>query len=130
MKASRIGATVAVALASTTTAAPVASGGLPPSGISGVVRNTTCPGPCRHPAPPAPLYTGAGLTVRVRNLSTHELVGVEHPIDGRFHFDVGPGLFRVRARVDGECWQGSSRKAGIVDSGVRVRLTVRNGCVV
>jgi hypothetical protein len=95
-----------------------------------VVRNTTCPGPCQSPPPPAPRYTGDGLVVRVRSAATHEIVAHATPKDGRFHFDVGPGLYVVHAHVEGKCWKGSRRRAGIVDRGAWVRLTVHNECVV
>jgi hypothetical protein len=105
-------------------------------GISGVVRNTTCPGPCQVPPAPAPRYTGDGLVVKVRDRATHEVVARLHPKDGRFSVPVGPGSYHVRAliRFTGQgpsnCWSGSARNVGIVDKGVRVRLTVHNDCIV
>lgn len=127
-------------VASAFAAAPAAlAGGSPPQPgeISGAVRNMTCPGPCNKPPPPAPLYTGPGLTVTVRDLSTHQIVATLHPKDGRFAVHVGPGLYRVHAKISQpspsaqpSCWQGSHRKVGIVDQGVHVRLTVRNLCIV
>ena len=118
-------------------AAPALGGSPPPvsSGISGVVRNTTCVGPCREPSGRAPLYTGDGLVVKIRNRGTHQLLAVLHPTDGRFAVDAGPGAYHVHAFVRAaaggpDCWQGSARNVGIVDRGARVRLTVHNGCVV
>jgi hypothetical protein len=105
-------------------------------GISGVVRNTTCPGPCQVPPAPAPLYTGDGLVVKIRDRGTHEVIARLHPKDGRFTAQVGPGSYHVRAliRFEGQgesnCWSGSARNVGIVDRGVRVRLTVHNDCIV
>jgi hypothetical protein len=97
------------------------------TGIRGVVLNTTCPGPCRYPPPPPPRYTGPDLTVKVRNLSTHELVAKLHPKDGRFRVEVPSDLYRVRASVGDEpsCWQGEAKQAKVV-----VRLHVYNACVV
>ncbi len=100
------------------------------SGIDGVVRDTTCAGPCRIPPPPPPLYTGGGLTVRVRDLATHEVVAEAHPKNGRFHLDGGPGHYRVHAKVDDRCWQGSRKNVTLADTRAWVRLTVRNGCIV
>lgn len=133
-------ALVAVALAALGAVPAAFAGGNappPPGTIKGVVRNVTCAGPCRVPPPPAPLYTGPGLTVTVKRLPSHDVVATLHPKDGRFAVEVGPGLYRVLARVEQpspstqpSCWQGSRRKVGLVDQGARVRLTVRNRCVV
>jgi hypothetical protein len=103
------------------------------TGIKGVVLNTTCPGPCQYPSPPPPRYTGPGLTVRVRNLDTQELVATLHPKDGRFRVEVAPGPYRVRASVaDGSsCWQGEAKQVKVVAGAfTRVRLHVNNACVV
>ena len=108
----------------------------PPPGISGVVRNTTCPGPCQYPPPPAPLYTGDGLVVKIRDLSTHELFARLHPKDGRFGVDAPAGSYHVHAYVhfkdQGQynCWRGSAKNVDIVDQRVRVELTVYNACIV
>ena len=116
-------------------ATPAGAAFTPSSGIDGVVRNTTCPGPCVDPPPPAPLYTGDGLIVKIRDRATHDVVARLHPKDGRFHADVGPGSYHVRALIraggsPSQCWSGSSRNVGIVDRGARVRLTVHNDCIV
>jgi hypothetical protein len=103
------------------------------TGIKGVVLNTTCPGPCQYPSPPPPRYTGPGLTVRVRNLDTQELVATLHPKDGRFRVEVAPGPYRVRASVaDGSsCWQGEAKQVKVVAGAFTpVRLHVNNACVV
>jgi hypothetical protein len=103
------------------------------TGIEGVVLNTTCPGPCQYPPPKARPYTGPGLTVNVRSLSTHKLVARLHPKDGRFRVEVAPGPYRVRASVGDEqsCWQGEAKRVKVVaEAFTRVRLHVYNACVV
>jgi hypothetical protein len=103
------------------------------SGIKGEVLNTTCAGPCRYPPPPPPRYTGPGLTVKVRSLSTNKLVATLHPKDGRFRVEVAPGPYNVRASVgDGtSCWQGEAKRVKVVaEAFTRVRLHVYNACVV
>jgi hypothetical protein len=108
----------------------------PSSGISGEVRNTTCPGPCQDPPPPAPLYTGDGLVVKIRDRATHELFAVLHPKDGTFKVAAGPGAYHVRAYIHFKgdhhhsCWSGSHTNVGIVDRGAFVSLTVHNDCIV
>jgi hypothetical protein len=115
----------------------VAALALPPlaagsdSGIRGVVLNTTCAGPCAYPPPPPPPYTGDGLTVRVRHLPDGEVVAVRHPKDGRFRIELAPGLYRVRAKVDGPCWDGEAKRVRVYGGQFTgVRLHVSNGCVV
>jgi hypothetical protein len=102
------------------------------TGIKGVVLNTTCPGPCQYPSPPPPRYTGPGLTVRVRNLDTQELVATLHPKDGRFRVEVAPGAYRVRASVDdgSSCWKGEAKQVKVVAGFTQVRLHVYNACIV
>jgi len=110
-------------------AVAVASG----TGVKGVVLNTTCYGPCQYPPPPPRPYTGPGLTVKVRSLSTHELVAKLHPKDGRFRVEVPPGLYRVRASVEDEwsCWRGEAKRVKVVAGAfTRVRLHVYNACIV
>jgi hypothetical protein len=123
-----------LATAATAFAGPPPPG--PSGGISGEVRNTTCPGPCQTPPPPTPLYTGDGLVVKIRDRSTHELYAVLHPKDGTFAIDAPPGRYHVRALIHFKgqghesCWSGSAKNVGIVDHGAFVRLTVHNDCVV
>jgi hypothetical protein len=123
---------VAVALLMSAPAAALA----PSSGIAGVVRNTTCPGPCLSSPPPPPLYTGDGLIVKIRDRGSDHVVARLHPADGHFSAAVGPGSYHVRALIrfkgqgSSNCWKGSARNVGIVDQGARVRLTVHNDCVV
>jgi hypothetical protein len=129
-------ALLAICAAALSGVAPAFAGSsAPSSGISGVVRNTTCPGPCRQPPPPPPLYTGDGLVVKIRNRETHQLLAVLHPKDGRFSVEAGPGSYHVHAFIHSDgggpsCWHGSSRNVGIVDHSARVRLTVENRCIV
>ncbi len=101
------------------------------SGIRGSVVNTTCPGPCAYPPPPPPLYTGDGLTVRVRSLPGGQVVAVRHPKEGRFRIELPAGLYRVRAQVEGRCWDGEAKRVRVYgDAFARVRLHVSNACVV
>lgn len=104
------------------------------TGIRGVVLDTTCWGPCRYPPNPQP-YTGPGLTVTVRSLTTNKLVATLRPKDGRFRVEVRPGPYRVRARVAEDrppsCWQGEAKDVKVVQGAFTgVRLHVHNACVV
>jgi hypothetical protein len=67
-----------------------------PSGIAGVVLNSTCFGPCIEPPPPQPLYTGQ-LTVTVTRVADGRLIASATPSDGRFRFRVKRGLYDVSA---------------------------------
>ncbi len=67
-----------------------------PSGIKGVVLNTTCLGPCVSPPPP-PRYTGGGVTVEVRRASDGALVASSAPANGHFRIRVRHGLYDVSA---------------------------------
>jgi hypothetical protein len=103
------------------------------TGIKGVVLDTTCPGPCQYPAPEPQPYTGRGLTVTVRSLTTQRLVATLHPKDGRFRVEVAPGPYRVRASVGDElsCWEGEAKNVKVVRGAFTwVRLHVHNACVV
>jgi hypothetical protein len=127
---------LAVALGALGAAVPALAGSPQPPGIDGVVRNTTCPGPCQVPPQPAPLYTGDGLVVKIRDLSTHELFARLHPKDGRFGIDTPAGAYHVHAFVHfkgqgrDQCWRGSAKDVDVVDQRVHVRLTVYNACIV
>jgi hypothetical protein len=98
--------------------------------LSGTVRNVTCAGPCAAPPPNPPVYTGAGLTVRVRSLRSNDIVATRHPSDGRFTVRLVPGRYRVTADVAGSCWRGSSRRVRLDGEHEHVRLSVENACVV
>jgi hypothetical protein len=130
----RVAEAVLVALALVTTLALSGPASASGSGIRGVVLDTTCWGPCRYPPDPQP-YTGPGLTVTVRSLTTNKLVATLHPKDGRFRVEVRPGPYRVRARVGEDsppsCWRGEAKDVRVVDGAFTgVRLHVHNACVV
>ncbi|HEY2774347.1 MAG TPA: hypothetical protein VGK20_09900 [Candidatus Binatia bacterium] len=112
----------------------VAGADIATTGISGVVVNTTCAGPCAVPPPPPPLFTGDGLTVVIRSLPDHALVARLHPTDGHFGIETPPGLYKVRAFVGDPrmptCWAGSRRRVLVEDGAVsHVRLKVANLCI-
>ena len=113
-------------------ALPASAPGANGSRISGVVVNTTCPGPCLYPPPPPPAYTGPGLTVRVKRARTGAVVATRHPDDGRFTVRVGPGRYRVHAWIaGGGCWRGSATAVRAPAGAIaRVRLGVYNACIV
>jgi hypothetical protein len=116
-------------------AATTVRAGDPVTGISVVVLNATCPGPCSVPPKPWPRYEGDGLTVVVRSLPDRKLVAKFFPTDGTVAFAVPPGLYRVKAwigdRKTETCWVGSSRKVLVVEGEVtKKRLKVVNVCVV
>jgi hypothetical protein len=67
-----------------------------PSGVKGVVLNSTCPGACAEPPPPAPPYTGP-VTVTVRRASDGSLVARREISDGHFRFRVKRGQYDVSA---------------------------------
>jgi hypothetical protein len=125
-----------IALTAALSIAASASATTPSPEISGVVRNTTCPGPCvSRRTHPAPLYTGDGLIVKIRNRMTHQVIARLQPTDGTFAVDAGPGAYHVRALIrepqeSPDCWRGSAKNVGIVDQAAWVRLTVRNRCIV
>jgi len=126
---------LAVALGAFGAAVPALAGNPPPPGISGEVHNTSCAGPCQDPPPPAPLYQGDGLVVKIRDRDTHQLFATLHPKDGTFVIDTPPGRYHVHAYVhfkgeghDG-CWSGSAKNADVVDQRVHVELTVHNDCI-
>lgn len=99
--------------------------------IRGVVLDTTCWGPCAYPPPPAPRYSGDGLTVRVRSAPGLALIATLHPKDGRFRVALPAGLYRVWAGVGGGCWTGEAKRVRVLDGSLgQVRLRVHNACVV
>lgn len=127
-------------------AAPADAGRKPsgkgPSGVEGTVSNTTCPGPCVQPAPPAPAYSGDGLTVRVRRAGDGALVASAAPSDGRFRIKVKRGLYDVSATVTQptpiqpapasmqSCWQGDSQRVQVRRHRfAHVELHVQNVCI-
>jgi hypothetical protein len=101
-----------------------------PSGVRGVVLNTTCYGPCQAGQEPQP-YQGSGLTVVVRRVSTGEVLRRLTPEHGRFSTRLGPGAYRVVAKVKGDCWDGESKRVGVrAHEFTRVELHVGNSCIV
>jgi len=65
-----------------------------PAGVEGVVLNSTCPGPCAEPAPPAPTYTGA-VTITVTRASDGQQVASQAISDGQFRIRLKRGLYDV-----------------------------------
>ncbi len=103
------------------------------TGITGVVKNLTCPGPCITPNP-IPRYIGNDLTVAVRTYPELQLVARLFPTDGRFALELPPGFYRVRAFVGNgklpSCWKESAKYVRVNAGEVpHVRLEVKNTCV-
>jgi hypothetical protein len=65
-----------------------------PAGMEGVVLNSTCPGACAEPPPPAPLYTGP-VTITVTRASDGAIVASQAISDGHFKLRVKRGLYDV-----------------------------------
>jgi hypothetical protein len=94
-----------------------------------VVLDTSCAGPCIVGQEPLP-YAGSELRVVIRRLPGKGVVRRLSPEDGRFSTRLRPGLYRVNAYVNGDCWQGEAKR-------VRVRhrlfnlltLHVQNSCI-
>jgi hypothetical protein len=84
----RLGITVALALF----VVPFASGSGPDSGISGVVRGTTCAlaYDCRRASPPT-------VTIRVVRAADRAPVATIHPRNGRFRIALLPRLYVLTA---------------------------------
>jgi hypothetical protein len=100
------------------------------TGIRGRVFDTSCYGPCSTHQEPS-LYTGDGLTVRVKTWPDREVVAVLHPRDGRFRVAEPPGSYVVRASVRDECWRGERKRVQVVAGAVaHIRLHVQNACIV
>jgi hypothetical protein len=117
-----------------------------PSGIVGVVLNTTCNGACAEPPPPAPLYTGAGLTVTVTRIVDAAVMTSSQPTDGRFRYRLPRGHYQVSAAINEltpqplvngplvippNCWMGDSKEATVRRHHfTHVELRVGNVCIV
>jgi hypothetical protein len=117
-----------------------------PSGIEGVALNTTCNGACAEPPPPAPAYTGGGLTVTVTRISDAVIVAGNQPTDGRFRFRLSRGHYQVSAAINElgpqpmssgpmvmspNCWMGDSQEATVRRHHfTHVELRVGNVCIV
>jgi hypothetical protein len=67
-----------------------------PSGVDGVVLNSTCPGACQEPPPPQPVYSGP-LTITVQRASDGQQVASQAISDGKFRIRLKRGLYDVSA---------------------------------
>jgi hypothetical protein len=65
-----------------------------PAGVKGVVLNSTCPGACAEPPPPAPPYTGP-VTVTVQRASDGVQVASQEITDGHFRMRVKRGAYDI-----------------------------------
>jgi hypothetical protein len=65
-----------------------------PSGIKGVVLNSTCYGPCAQPPPPEPLYTGA-VTITVVRVADGTTAASQAIDDGHFRLRLKRGTYDV-----------------------------------
>jgi hypothetical protein len=65
-----------------------------PSGVDGVVLNSTCPGACAVPPPPQPVYTGA-VTIKVQRVTDAQQVASQAITDGHFRIRLKRGLYDV-----------------------------------
>jgi hypothetical protein len=67
-----------------------------PSGVAGVVLNSTCAGACTEPPPPQPVYTGA-MTITVTRASDGQQVASQATSDGHFRIRLKRGSYNVSA---------------------------------
>jgi hypothetical protein len=65
-----------------------------PSGIDGVVLNSSCAGACAQPAPPEPVYTG-DVTITVQRVSDGQQVASQATNDGKFRMRLKRGSYDV-----------------------------------
>jgi hypothetical protein len=65
-----------------------------PSGVAGVVLNSTCAGACAEPAPPEPVYSGA-VTINVQRVSDGQQVATQASSDGHFRIRLKRGSYDV-----------------------------------
>lgn len=63
------------------------------SGVDGVVRDSTCYGPCAEPRPPEPVYQGS-VTIEVRRTDGTQ-VASKTIGDGHFRLRLRPGTYDV-----------------------------------
>jgi hypothetical protein len=99
-----------------------------PSGVRGVVLDTSCAGPCIADQAPSP-YTGPGLTVAVHQ--SGEVIKRLSPETGHFRTKLRPGLYRISASVEGNCWQGESVRTRVRRHRFStLTLHVTNVCIV
>jgi hypothetical protein len=125
-----------------------------PSGIEGVVLDSTCYGPCVEPPPPEPAYTGA-VTITVQRVSDGGQVASEGISDGHFQIRLSRGLYDVSsvppnptpppcgpgqmclldgagsAAIIAPCLQGETKRVQVRRHHfARVELHVSNVCIV
>jgi hypothetical protein len=124
-----------------------------PAGVEGVVLNSTCPGACAEPPPPAPVYAGA-VTITVARVSDGQQVASKAISDGHFKLRVKRGLYNVssvppnpptceptpetvcpmsaqNAAVIAPCMQGETKRIQVRrHKFTHVELHVSNVCVV
>lgn len=67
-----------------------------PSGVKGVVLDSSCPGACVQPPPPDPLYSGS-VTIDVLRAADGAVVASQATSDGHFRMRVKRGAYDVRA---------------------------------
>lgn len=65
-----------------------------PSGVEGVVLNSTCTGACAVPPPPEPVYSGA-VTITVQRASDGQQVASQAIGDGHFRIRLKRGTYDV-----------------------------------
>ncbi len=65
-----------------------------PSGVKGVVLNSTCAGACAEPPAPEPAYTGP-VTVTVQRAGDGQQVASQATGDGHFRIRLKRGLYDV-----------------------------------
>jgi hypothetical protein len=65
-----------------------------PSGVTGVVLNSTCPGACAEPPPPEPLYAGP-VTISVQRATDGQQVASQAISDGHFRLRLKKGAYNV-----------------------------------
>jgi hypothetical protein len=65
-----------------------------PSGIAGVVLNSSCAGACAQPAQPEPVYTG-DVTITVQRVSDGQQVASQATNDGQFRMRLKRGSYDV-----------------------------------
>jgi hypothetical protein len=105
-----------------------------PSGVEGVVLNSTCYGPCVDPAPPEPVYTGA-VTITVSRARDGTIVASQAISRGHFKLRVKRGLYDVSSVPPNPspqpCLTGETRRVEVRRHRfIRLELHVQNVCIV
>ena len=100
-----------------------------PSGIKGVVLDTSCYGPCIVGAAQPP-YAGSDLRIAIRRLPGGDLVRRLSPDGGRFSTRLRPGLYRVNAYVSAQCWTAEAKRVRVFAARfTRVTFHLQNSCI-